>query len=187
MLIKKPQLRNLNPGISRAASPQGQLPGCPQFFGLKPEQDLTSGNPLKLDEPNVPTPILSTLKVPDKIANQQAGPATDSKITRAHTEGETENFSIECGPPRGNQFHNLTREFEHSWFKPANEITPAIDATKDWEDLVIGKTWADGICKSFTMTDGHTYTLGRQEDACRVLRRGTDTQRGILTLGLDLY
>ncbi|KAJ9082624.1 hypothetical protein DSO57_1002570 [Entomophthora muscae] len=118
-----------------------------------------------LDEPNVPTPIISTLGVPDKTANQQAGPATDSKITQARTEGETENFPIEHGPPRGDQSQNLTREFELPQFKPANKITPAIDATKDWEDLVIGKTWADRICESFTMTDGHTYTLGHQEDA----------------------
>ncbi|KAJ9053171.1 hypothetical protein DSO57_1026843 [Entomophthora muscae] len=165
ILIKKPQLQNSNPGILWAASLQGRPPGCLQFFGLKSEQDLTLENPFKLDEPNVPTPILSTIKVPDKTANQQAGPATDSKITQARTEGKTENFPIERRPPRGNQSHNLTREFEHSQFKPANEITSAIDATKDWEDLVIGKTRADRICESFTMTDGHAYTLDRQEDA----------------------
>ncbi|KAJ9049095.1 hypothetical protein DSO57_1028122, partial [Entomophthora muscae] len=122
-------------------------PGRPQFFGLESEQDLTLENPFKLDEPNVPTPILSTLGVPDKTANKRASPATDSKITQACTEGETENFPIECGPPRGDQSHNLTREFELPHFKPANEITPAIDATKDWEDLEIGKTRADRICE----------------------------------------
>ncbi|KAJ9088826.1 hypothetical protein DSO57_1019261 [Entomophthora muscae] len=145
--------------------PPARRASCPQFFGLESEQDLTLENTFELDKLNVQTTILSTLGVPVKTANQQAGPATDSKVTWARTEGETENFPIERGLPRGGQSHNLTREFELPQFKAANEITPATDATKDWEDLVIRKTWANKIWESFTMTDGHTYTLGRQEDA----------------------
>ncbi|KAJ9075710.1 hypothetical protein DSO57_1033202 [Entomophthora muscae] len=158
-----------NPNYKTQTLASCRLPACrashPQFFGLKSEQDLTLENPFKLDKPNVPTPILSTLGVPVKTANQQVGPATDSKVTQARMEGETENFPIERGPPRGGQSPNLTREFENSQFKASNERTPATDATKDWEDLVIGKTRADKIWENFTMTDGHSYTLGRQEDA----------------------
>ncbi|KAJ9072866.1 hypothetical protein DSO57_1022685 [Entomophthora muscae] len=157
MLIERPQLQDLNPGSLQAASPQ--------FFGLKPEQDLTLENPLKLDKSNSPTSILPTLKVPVNSTNQQAGPATDPRITQAHAEGETENLPIERGPPRDNQSYNLTRKFEHSQFKPDNGITPKIDATKDWEDLVNRKTRATEFWESLPMTDGHTYTLDRQEDA----------------------
>ncbi|KAJ9072664.1 hypothetical protein DSO57_1025014 [Entomophthora muscae] len=157
MIIEKPQLQDLNPDPLRAASLQ--------FFELKPEQDLTSENPLKLDEYNSPTSTTPTLKVPVNSTNQRAVPAIDPKIPQAHMEGETEKLPIELGPPRDNQPHNPTRKFEHSQFEPANEITPAMDATKNWEDLVNSKTRAKGICESFTMTDGHTYTLDRQEDA----------------------
>ncbi|KAJ9087005.1 hypothetical protein DSO57_1037578 [Entomophthora muscae] len=93
------------------------------------------------------------------------GPATDPGITWAHTEGKPENLPIERRPPRGDQSHNLTRKVEHSQFEPANGLTPAIDAIKDWENLMIRKTWAKEICESFAMTDGHTYTLDCQEDA----------------------
>ncbi|KAJ9060434.1 hypothetical protein DSO57_1030928 [Entomophthora muscae] len=130
-----------------------------------PAADLTSENPLKLGKSNSPTLIPPTPKAPEDLTNQQAGPATDPGITWAHTEGKTKNLPIERGPPREGQSHNLTGKVEHSQFKPANGITPVIDATKDWEDLVNGKPWAKEICESFTMTDGHTYTLDRQEDA----------------------
>ncbi|KAJ9054016.1 hypothetical protein DSO57_1018892 [Entomophthora muscae] len=112
------------PDPLQAASLQGQLPGCPQFFGLKPEQDLTLENPLKLDKSNSPTSTPPMLKVPVNSANQQSGPAIDPKITWDHIEGETKKLPIECGPPRDGQPHNPTRKFEHSQFKPANEITP---------------------------------------------------------------
>ncbi|KAJ9068652.1 hypothetical protein DSO57_1026534 [Entomophthora muscae] len=158
ILIEKPQLRD------QILTPRGP-PSCPQFFELEPEQDLTSENPLKLDESNSPTSTLPMLKVPVNLTNQQEGPAIDPRITQAHTEGETEELLIERGPPRDNQPHNPTREFEHSQFDPANEITPAMDATKDWDNLVNRKTRAKGICESFTMTDGHTYPLDCQEDA----------------------
>ncbi|KAJ9072810.1 hypothetical protein DSO57_1023218 [Entomophthora muscae] len=150
--------------LSILTSPQGQLPSCLQFFGLEPEQDLTTENPLKLGKSNSPTSIPPTPKAPDNLTNQRAGPATDPGITQAHAEEKTENLPIERGPPRDNQSHNLTRKVEHSQFKPANGITPALDATKDWEDLVNGKTRAKEICERFTMTDGHTYTLDCQED-----------------------
>ncbi|KAJ9083281.1 hypothetical protein DSO57_1036239 [Entomophthora muscae] len=155
MLIERPQLRDSNPGSLRAASLQGQLPGCPQFFGLEPEQDLTSENPLKLGKSNSPTSIPPTPKDPDNSTNQQAGPATDPRITWAHAEGKPENLPIECRPPRDNQSHNLTRKVEHSQFKPANGITPAIDATKDWEDLVNGKTRDKEICESLRLAILH--------------------------------
>ncbi|KAJ9050573.1 hypothetical protein DSO57_1013374 [Entomophthora muscae] len=157
MLTEKPQLQDTDPDTLRAA--------CLQIFGLEPEQDLTLENPLKLDELNSPTLALLRLKDPVNSTNQRAGLAIDPEITWATTEGETENIPIERGPPRGNQSHNLTREFELSQFEPANEITPKIDATKDWENLVNGKSWANRICESLIMTDEHTYTLDHQENA----------------------
>ncbi|KAJ9048073.1 hypothetical protein DSO57_1039784 [Entomophthora muscae] len=131
MLTGTPQLRDLNPDTLRAASLKDQPPGCPQIFGLKPEQDLTSGNSLKLDEPKPPTLTLPTLKVPVNPTNQRAGLAIEPKIARATTEGETNKLPIEHRPPRDDQPHSPTREFEYSQFKPANELTPAMDATKD--------------------------------------------------------
>ncbi|KAJ9076808.1 hypothetical protein DSO57_1022756 [Entomophthora muscae] len=81
MLTRKPQLRDSNPETMWAASPQDQLPGHLQIFGLEPEQDLNLGNPLRLDESKSPTSTLPTLKVPVNSTNQQAGLAIDPKIT----------------------------------------------------------------------------------------------------------
>ncbi|KAJ9064752.1 hypothetical protein DSO57_1027023 [Entomophthora muscae] len=165
MLTDKPQLRDSNPDSLRAASPQDQLPGRLQIFGLKPEQDLTLENPLKLDEPKSSTLILPIVKVPVSLTNQQAGLAIEPKITWAFMEGEIEKLPNKCGPPKDGQPSDLTRKFKYSQFKPVNVITPAIDATKDWKNLVNGNTRAREIYKRFPMTDGHTYTLDRQEDA----------------------
>ncbi|KAJ9078774.1 hypothetical protein DSO57_1003238 [Entomophthora muscae] len=92
MLTGKPQLQDLNPDTLRA--------GGLQIFGFEPEQDLTSGNPLRLDESKSPTSTLPMLKVPVNSTNQRAGLAIDPKITWATTEGETKKLSIERGPPR---------------------------------------------------------------------------------------
>ncbi|KAJ9076195.1 hypothetical protein DSO57_1028598 [Entomophthora muscae] len=100
MLIGTPPLQDLNPDTLQASSLQDQLPGCLQIFGLEPEQDLTLGNPLKLDEPKPPTLTLPTLKVTVNPTNQWAGQAIDPKITWATTEGETKKLPIENRPPR---------------------------------------------------------------------------------------
>ncbi|KAJ9066973.1 hypothetical protein DSO57_1004403 [Entomophthora muscae] len=92
ILIVKPQLQDLNPDALQTASLQAQPPGCLQIFGLKPVQDLTLGNPLKLDEPKPPTLTLPTLKVPINPTNQQVDQAIDPEITWATTEGEQRNF-----------------------------------------------------------------------------------------------
>ncbi|KAJ9090260.1 hypothetical protein DSO57_1004506 [Entomophthora muscae] len=156
MLIRTPQLWDLNPDTQRAASLQ--------IFGLKPEQDLTSGNPLEHDEPKPPTLTLPTLKVPVKSTYQWVGQAIDPKITRATAEW----------PPRDDQPHNLTRKFEYSKFESANELTPAKDATKDCKNLVDSSTQAKEICKSLPMADGNTYTLDRQEVAhCHSYNKST--------------
>ncbi|KAJ9061588.1 hypothetical protein DSO57_1019039 [Entomophthora muscae] len=165
MLNGKPQLPDSNPDTLRAASPQDQLPSCPQIFGNKPEQDLTLENPLKLDETKSPTLTLPTLKVPVNSTNQRAGLAKESKITWATPERETKKLPLKSGPPGDDRPHNLTRKVEYSQFKTANELTPAMDATKDRKNLVDSNIWAKEICKSFLMTDGHTYTLDRQEVA----------------------
>ncbi|KAJ9061709.1 hypothetical protein DSO57_1017961 [Entomophthora muscae] len=81
MLIGKPQLRDSNPDTLWAASLQDQPPGCLQIFVLKPEQDSTSGNPLKLDEPKSPTSTLPMLKVPVNPTNQRVGQVKDPSIT----------------------------------------------------------------------------------------------------------
>ncbi|KAJ9081269.1 hypothetical protein DSO57_1016457 [Entomophthora muscae] len=165
MLTGKPQLQDSNPDTLRATSPQDQPPGCLQIFGLEPEQDLTLGNPLKLEESKSSTLTLPTLKVPVYSTNQQAGLAIEPKITQATTEKEIKKLPIKRGPPRDDQHHDPTRKFEYSQFKPANESTPAMDATKDWKNLVNGNTQTKEICKSLPMTDGHTYTLDHQEVA----------------------
>ncbi|KAJ9084802.1 hypothetical protein DSO57_1020482 [Entomophthora muscae] len=157
ILPGKPQLQDSNPDTLRAASLQ--------IFGLKPEQYLTLENPLKIDESKSPTLTLPTLKVPVNSTNQQAGQAIDPKITWATTEGETKKLPIERGLPRDDQPHNLTRKVEYSQFKPANELTPAKDATKDWKNLEDSSTQAKEICKSLPIADGHTYTLDLQEVA----------------------
>ncbi|KAJ9081575.1 hypothetical protein DSO57_1013281 [Entomophthora muscae] len=159
----KPQLQDSNPDTLWAASPQDQPPGRPQILGQEPEQDLTLENPLKLDELKSPTLTLPTLNDPVNPANQRAGLAIEPEITWATTEGETKKLPIERRPPRDDQPHNPTREFEYSQFKPANELTLTMDATKDWKNLVDGNTRAKEICKSLPMTDGHTYTLDHQE------------------------
>ncbi|KAJ9071111.1 hypothetical protein DSO57_1000785 [Entomophthora muscae] len=81
MLTGKPQLQDLNPDTLRDASLQNQPPVCPQILGQEPEQDLTSENPLKIDESKSPTLTLPTLKVSVNPANQQASLAIEPKIT----------------------------------------------------------------------------------------------------------
>ncbi|KAJ9089419.1 hypothetical protein DSO57_1013357 [Entomophthora muscae] len=136
-----------------------------QIFGLEPEQDLILGNPPKLDESKSPTLTLPTLKVSVNSTNQQTGLAIDPEISWTTTKGEIKKLPIERKPPRDDQPHDLTRKFEYSQFKPANELTPAMDATKDWKTLVDGNTWAKEIFKSLPMTDGHANTLDCQEVA----------------------
>ncbi|KAJ9060354.1 hypothetical protein DSO57_1031724 [Entomophthora muscae] len=123
MLIEKPKLQESNPDTPWAASLQ--------FFGFKPEQDLTLGNLLKLDEPSLPTTMPPALEVPVNPNNQQNRLATDPGIIQATTEKETNELSVRSGPPRDDMSREQTREVECSQFKPANGITPAIDATKD--------------------------------------------------------
>ncbi|KAJ9083505.1 hypothetical protein DSO57_1034073 [Entomophthora muscae] len=165
MLTGNPQLRDSNPDSLQATSPQDQPPGCPQIFGLEQEQDLTSENPLNLDESKVFTLTLPTVKVPVNLTNQRAGLAKEPKITWASTEEEIKKLPNKRGPPRDDQPSDPTRKFEYSQFEPANEITPTMDAIKDRKHLVNSKIWAREICKSFPMIDGHTYTLDHQEDA----------------------
>ncbi|KAJ9062478.1 hypothetical protein DSO57_1010267 [Entomophthora muscae] len=105
MLNEKPQLQDSNPDILQAASPQ--------IFGFEPEQDLTSENPLRLDESKSPTLTLPTLNVPVNSTNQRAGLAIDPKITWATMKGETKKIPIECGPPRDDQSHDLIRKLEY--------------------------------------------------------------------------
>ncbi|KAJ9054737.1 hypothetical protein DSO57_1011049 [Entomophthora muscae] len=81
MLTGKPQLQGTNPDIMQAASPQDQPPSCLQIFGLEQEQDLTLGNPLRLDESKLPTSTLPMLKVPVNSTNKRTGLAIDPKIT----------------------------------------------------------------------------------------------------------
>ncbi|KAJ9057586.1 hypothetical protein DSO57_1021275 [Entomophthora muscae] len=164
-----PQLWESNPD-----APQGQPPGRPQFLGFKLELDLTSENLLKFDEPSLTTTMPLALEVSVNPTNQRAGLATDPRITRATTEEEIKIPSIRSGPPRDDPSCDLVKELECSSCKSANEITPAIVATKGCEDLVDGETWAMKIFESFAMTDGHTYTLGRQEDAhCHYCNKST--------------
>ncbi|KAJ9051978.1 hypothetical protein DSO57_1038777 [Entomophthora muscae] len=165
MITKRPQPWESNPGLSQAASPQGQPPSRPQFSGFKSGLDLTSENPLKFDEPSLPTMMPPALGVPVNPTNQQAGLATDPRITWATTEEETKIPSIRNVLPRDDLSCDLVKELECSSCKSANEITPAIVATKGCEDLVDGETRAMKIFESFALTDGHTYTLGHQEDA----------------------
>ncbi|KAJ9084174.1 hypothetical protein DSO57_1027212 [Entomophthora muscae] len=145
--------------------PPGRRTSCLQISGLKPERDLTSGNLLRLDELKIPASRFPTPRVPVNPTNGRAGQAKDPGITWAPTEGETKKLPVECGPPRDDQPHDLTRKFEYSWFEPANELTPATDATKDWKNLVDSSIRPKGICKSLPMADGHTYTLDCQEVA----------------------
>ncbi|KAJ9052551.1 hypothetical protein DSO57_1033043 [Entomophthora muscae] len=131
MLIGKPQLQDLNPDILQPASPQDQLPSHLQISGLEPEQDSTSGNLLRLDELKVPASRFPTPRVPVDPANEREGQAKDHRIAGASTERETKKLPVEHRSPRDDQPHNLIRKFEYSQFKPANELTPAIDATED--------------------------------------------------------
>ncbi|KAJ9083267.1 hypothetical protein DSO57_1036379 [Entomophthora muscae] len=143
MLTGKPQLQDSNPDTLQA--------GSPQIFGLEPEQDLTSGNPLKLDESKSLTLTLPTLKVPVYSTNQRAGLTIEPKITWATTEKEIKKLPIKCRPPRDDQPHDPTRKFDYSQSEPANELTPAMNATKVWKNLVNSNTQAKEICKSLPM------------------------------------
>ncbi|KAJ9053198.1 hypothetical protein DSO57_1026595 [Entomophthora muscae] len=155
--LRKPQLRGSNPNTLQAASLQ--------IFGLKLEQDLTSGNLLRLDELKLPASKLLTPKVPVNPTNERAGQAKDPGIMWATTEGETKNLPVERGPPRDDQPHDLKGKFEYSQSKPANELTPTMDATENWKNLVDSSTSTKELCKSLPVTDGHTYTLDHQEVA----------------------
>ncbi|KAJ9049604.1 hypothetical protein DSO57_1022721 [Entomophthora muscae] len=110
-LTGKPQLQDSNPNTLWAASPQDQLPGCPQISVLKPERDLTLGNLLRLDELKIPASKFLMPRVPVNLTNEREGQAKDPGITWASTEGETKKLPVECGPPRDDQPHNLTRKF----------------------------------------------------------------------------
>ncbi|KAJ9055356.1 hypothetical protein DSO57_1004873 [Entomophthora muscae] len=112
MCIGKPQLWGSHPNILQAASPQ--------ISGLKPEQDLTSGNLLRLNELKLPALRFLTPKIPVNPTNERAGQAKDPGITQATTEGKTKKLPVERRPPRDDQHHNLTRKFEYSQFEPAN-------------------------------------------------------------------
>ncbi|KAJ9081781.1 hypothetical protein DSO57_1011130 [Entomophthora muscae] len=151
----KPQLQDLNPDTLWAAILQDQPPGCLQILRQEPEQNLTLENSLKLDESKSSTSTLPTLKDPVNPANQQVGLAIEPKMTQATMEGETKKLPIERRLPRDDQPHDPTREFEYSQFEPANELTPEMNTTKDWKNLVNSNTQAKEICKSSPMTDGH--------------------------------
>ncbi|KAJ9067780.1 hypothetical protein DSO57_1035728 [Entomophthora muscae] len=78
MCIGKPQLWGSNPNILQAASLQ--------ISGLKPEQDLTLGNLLRLDELKLPASRFPTPKVHGNPTNERSGQAKDPGITQATTE-----------------------------------------------------------------------------------------------------
>ncbi|KAJ9087769.1 hypothetical protein DSO57_1029896 [Entomophthora muscae] len=147
MFMEKPQLQDLNPKTLQAASLQ--------FPGLKPERDLNFGES--------PEPL--TPKVPVNPTNESTGQAKDPEITWATALGEAKKLPVECTPPKDDQLCNPKGKFESSQFKPVNEISPAMDATKGCKNLVDSSARPKGNCKSFSMVDGHTYTLGRQEVA----------------------
>ncbi|KAJ9052873.1 hypothetical protein DSO57_1029779 [Entomophthora muscae] len=159
----KPQLRDLNPNTLWAASPQDLPPGRPQIFGFKPERDLTSENLLKLDEQKLLTLRPPMPKVPVNPTNESTGQAKDPGMTGATVAGEAKKLPAECGPPKDDKSHNLKGKLKPSQLKPANEITPAMDATEGCQNLVDSSARPKGICKSFSMADGYTYTPGHQE------------------------
>ncbi|KAJ9060403.1 hypothetical protein DSO57_1031232 [Entomophthora muscae] len=106
-----------------------------------------------------------TPKVPVNPTNESAGQAKDPEITWATAAGEAKKLPVECRSPKDDQPCNPKGKFESSQLKPTNEISPAMDATKDCKTLVDSITRPKRNCKSFSMTDGYTYTLGRQEVA----------------------
>ncbi|KAJ9086478.1 hypothetical protein DSO57_1003812 [Entomophthora muscae] len=163
ILIGKPQLQDSNPNTLQAASLQDQPPSRPQIFGLKPEQDLTLENLLRLDEQKLLASRPPTPKVPVNLNNERAGQAKNPEITWATAAGEAKKLPMECGPPKDNKSHNLTRKFKFSQFETANEITLTMDTTEGCKNLVDSSTRLKGICKGFSMADGYTYTLGHQE------------------------
>ncbi|KAJ9054977.1 hypothetical protein DSO57_1008863 [Entomophthora muscae] len=136
-----------------------------QIFGLKPERDLTLGNFLRHDELKLPASRLPTSKVPVNPTNESAGQAKDPGITWATAAGEAKKLPMECGPPKDDKSHGLKGKFEFPQFEPVNEITPTTDAIEGCKNLVDSNTRPKGICKSFSMADGYTYTLGHQEVA----------------------
>ncbi|KAJ9081957.1 hypothetical protein DSO57_1009413 [Entomophthora muscae] len=153
-------LQDLNPNTLQAASPHDQLPGRPQIYGLKLEQDLTSENLLRLEKQKLLASRPPTPQVPVNLTNESAGQAKNPEITWATAAGEAEKLPMECRPPKDDKPHNLKGNFELSQFEPANEITPTMDTAKGFKSLVDSSTRSKGICKSFSMADGYNYTLG---------------------------
>ncbi|KAJ9071145.1 hypothetical protein DSO57_1000150 [Entomophthora muscae] len=123
------------------------------------------GNLLTLDELNLLALRPPTPKVPVNLNNESAGQAKDPKITWATAAGEAENLLVKCRPPKDDQSYNPKEKFKFSQFEPANEISPEMDPTKGCKPLIGGIIRPEGNCKSFSMADGYTYTLGRQEVA----------------------
>ncbi|KAJ9063277.1 hypothetical protein DSO57_1001715 [Entomophthora muscae] len=76
-----------------------------------------------------------TIKVPVNSTNQRAGLAIEPKTNWASMEEEIEKLPNKHRPPRDDQPSDPTRKFEYSQSEPANEITPVMDATKDWKNL----------------------------------------------------
>ncbi|KAJ9057349.1 hypothetical protein DSO57_1023655 [Entomophthora muscae] len=150
MLMGNPQLQDLNPEILRAGSPQDQL---------------TTGNLPRLDELKLLASRLPTSRVSVNLANESGDQAKDPGITWATTVGEVKKLPVECGPPKNDQSYTLKEKFEFSQFKPANQATPAMDTTKGCKNLVDSSARTKENCKSFSIADGYTYTLGYQEVA----------------------
>ncbi|KAJ9059613.1 hypothetical protein DSO57_1000572 [Entomophthora muscae] len=130
-----------------------------QFPGLKPERDLTSGSLLSLDEQKLLASSPLTPKVPVNLTNESVGQAKDPEITWATAAGEAKKLPVEYEAPKDDQPCNPKWKFKPSQFKPANEISPAMDATKGCKTLIDSIIRPKGNCKSFFMADGHKNLL----------------------------
>ncbi|KAJ9090119.1 hypothetical protein DSO57_1005856 [Entomophthora muscae] len=153
MLVKKPQLQDSNPGILQAGSLQDQLPGFLRFYGLKLDQDSTSGKLLRPAELKLPASMPPTLNFSVSPANESMGLAKNPKITGAAAEGESKKLPVECRPPGDDQSCNPKGKFESSCFNPANERSPMQDATEGCLTIVDGITRPEGNCKSLPMSN----------------------------------
>ncbi|KAJ9076629.1 hypothetical protein DSO57_1024285 [Entomophthora muscae] len=132
-------------------------------FWAQTRRGLTLENLLRIDEQKLLTLRPPTPTFPVNPTNESAGQAKNPEITWATAAGEVKKLSVKCRPPKDDKFCDLKGKFELSQSEPANEITPTIDNAQGCKNLVDNSTWPKGICKSFSMADGYTYTLGRQE------------------------
>ncbi|KAJ9065176.1 hypothetical protein DSO57_1022477 [Entomophthora muscae] len=144
-----PEFQDLNPKVLRSSSLQDKLP---TVSWTETRAGFDFG-----ESPEPPTP-----KVPVNLTNESAGQAKDPEITWATAAGEAKKLPMECRPPKDEQSCDPKEKFESSQFEPANERSPALDATEGCIALVDCITRPKGNFKSLPMVTGHTYTLGCQ-------------------------